>query len=243
MNHLPEPIPVSRRSLLIAGLVVGAGFMVPGCRSKGQTSQAGLPDPLWPDQQSTASKPLPDPGATIAVPLSGDIIPRSAWAKGGQRTSGDAHAMNGVRRITIHHTAMDANGLDTKSEVATMLDRIRKEHLRRNTRFVDIGYHYIIDPQGRVWEGRSLNLQGAHVADQNEHNLGISLMGNFDIQRPTPAQVHTLNAFVPQQMRRYSVRTASLFTHQELGASRCPGINLQQIMVAARSRGGSLTQA
>jgi hypothetical protein len=146
--------------------------------------------------------------------------------------------MNGVRRITIHHTAMDNSGLDSQREVGKMLDNIRKEHMRRDSRVVDIGYHYIIDPSGQVWAGRSTDLQGAHVKDANEHNLGICLMGNFEIQHPTNAQVRTLNAFVPAQMRRYNVHTANLFTHRELGTSACPGINLQQIMQAARSRSG-----
>jgi hypothetical protein len=34
----------------------------------------------------------------------------------------------------------------------------------------DIGYHYTIDPTGRIWEGRPVQYQGAHVKMNNEHN-------------------------------------------------------------------------
>jgi N-acetylmuramoyl-L-alanine amidase len=243
VNHDPQPespLPpsaVSRRDLISGGLLLGAGFLLAGCRSRGGTREGSLPEPLWPDKHAAIpSIPSPPPG-----PLPGpttEIIPRSAWASGGLRNSGQRHLMNGVRRITIHHTAMDASGLQGTAEIGNMLDRIRKEHLRRDSRVVDIGYHFIIDPQGRVWAGRSTMLQGAHVKDKNEHNLGICVMGNFEVQHPTPAQVRTLNTFVPTQMRRYNVHTSQLFTHRELGESACPGASLQQIMREARSRGG-----
>lgn len=223
--------------------MLGAGVLLAGCRSKGPLEQASLPGPIWPTDPGAKGATLPGPSGPIETtgdgfPDSSDIIPRSAWATGGLRGSGEKHMMNGVRRITIHHTAMDATGLDTRPEVAKMLDNIRKEHMRRDSRVIDIGYHYIVDPSGQVWAGRSTDLQGAHVKDQNEHNLGICFMGNFEYQHPTRAQIRTLNTFVPAQMQRFNVHTANLFTHRELGLSACPGANLQSIMVAARSRSG-----
>lgn len=234
---LQAPSPVSRRDLFRGGLILGAGVLLAGCRSRGSLDPATLPDPLWPDKD--IAKPSPTPNASrVAVGEAPNILPRSAWASGGIRGSGEKHQMNGVRRVTIHHTAMDASGLDTQAEVGNMLDRIRKEHLRRDSRVVDIGYHYIIDPAGRIWAGRDVGLQGAHVKDQNEHNLGICLMGNFEVSRPTPAQVQALTTFVPAQMRRFNVHSNQLYTHRELGTSACPGMYLQQIMKSARSRGG-----
>jgi len=232
-----QPTQLSRRELIRGSLVFGAGAILVGCRSRGGVDQTHLPDPLWPDQVPPKAATLPSNKAPATV-NDPNIIPRSAWAKGGLRESGAKHAMNGVRRITIHHTAMDSTDLRSRSDVATMLERIRQEHLRRDSRFIDIGYHYIIDPSGNIWAGRSTNLQGAHVKDQNEHNLGICVMGNFEIQKPTRNQLSTLNGFVAEQMRRYNVHSTMLFTHRELGTSACPGINLQQIMQAARSRGG-----
>lgn len=112
----------------------------------------------------------------------------------------------------------------------------RKDH-NNGKRWADIGYHYVIDPQGRIWEGRPTNLQGAHVKDTNEHNLGIMCMGNFDQQAPSAAQVAALDAFVVDQMRRYRVPITRVYTHQELNRSACPGRNLQAYMLQTRRTG------
>jgi hypothetical protein len=100
-----------------------------------------------------------------------------------------------------------------------------------------------VDPSGRVWEGRSVLCQGAHVQDNNEHNLGIVVLGNFEQQVPTPAAIHSLDRFVASQMSRFNVPLRRVYTHQELRRTACPGRNLQRYMLASRSRGGNLMLA
>ncbi len=138
----------------------------------------------------------------------------------------------------MHHSAIPSVGLNDRSAIVRQLQGIQREHMnRRGEPFADIGYHYVIDPNGEIWEGRSLSLQGAHVANQNEHNLGIMCMGNFDRHSPTPAQIATLQRFLSGQMQRYDVPVRRVYTHRELGKSSCPGNNLQRYMVSARSNG------
>ncbi len=165
------------------------------------------------------------------------VIGRAAWNNQAPVMS-RAHPMNGINRITIHHSAIPNDSLRSQADVARMLNGIRTEHMnRRGEPFADIGYHYIIDPAGRVWEGRSLALQGAHVANNNEHNLGIMLLGNFQNQQPTPAAISSLDGFTAAQMRRYNIAVNRVYTHQEIGKSACPGRNLQRYMDQTRSRG------
>jgi hypothetical protein len=168
------------------------------------------------------------------------VIDRSNWARGGPIRS-LANPMNGIYRITIHHEGEVASGLFSKEDVARRMEGIRQWHTGPKNGWADIGYHYVIDPAGRVWEARPLSLQGAHVKDNNEHNLGIMLMGDFNRQRPTGEQIAALVAFVPQQMQKYRVPVGRVHTHQELMPTACPGRNLQRFMVAARSRGGQLS--
>lgn len=182
--------------------------------------------------------PAPAP-APVQV---GAVMPRSSWTNVAPIVS-RAHAMNGVSRITVHHSAIPYDSLRSQADVTRMLNGIRTEHMnRRGEPFADIGYHYIIDPSGRIWEGRSLSLQGAHVANNNEHNMGIMVMGHFDRQAPTSAQVAALDSFVTRQMRAYRISVNRVYTHQEIGKSACPGRNLQRYMDQTRSR-GTLAQA
>lgn len=228
--------------------MLGLGAVLPGCRSAQRGASEKLPATSWPDRPVLPvahEEPIPAPAPVPAPPpvaaTMPGIIPRTSWASAGPRRSGEMYLMNGVQRITVHHSGMNSAGLSTREDVAHLLDNIRKEHLSRDPRFIDIGYHFIIDPQGRIWEGRSLAFQGGHVKAQNEHNLGICLLGNFDEQRPTGEQITSLNSLAPFMMRHFGVRTNRLHTHQELDrTTACPGRNLQRYMLAARMLRGAM---
>ncbi|MBG80616.1 MAG: hypothetical protein CMJ39_07920, partial [Phycisphaerae bacterium] len=107
-------------------------------------------------------------------------------------------------------------------------------------RFGDIGYHYAIDPAGRVWGCRPLTYQGAHVGGQNQGNLGIVVLGNFDKQSLNRAQQAAIMSFIAGESRRYAVSSSRIHTHQEMAPTACPGQVLQRYMVDIR-RSGSLT--
>ena len=112
------------------------------------------------------------------------------------------------------------------------LELVRRSHVGRG--FADLGYHYVIDRAGRIWEGRSLSYQGAHVKHQNPHNIGVMVMGNFELQSPTQPQLVTLTGAVRELRAKYRVPRRSVFTHRELGPTTCPGKRLQTNVVALR---------
>ena len=215
---------ITRRQVLQGGLLASAAALLAGCQTPQRVS-TNVPGPIWPDMEpGLGQPPLPPaiqpqqpsvtPQPRTAPGPIGGVIPRSRWT-----------------------SATDSNA------IARKLSNIRNGHInRRPEAFADIGYHYIIDPAGRVWEGRPLRYQGAHVEKRNEHNLGIMVMGNFEEQKPTTAQLSTLERFVIDQMRRYQVSAGNLFTHKELGGTLCPGKNLQRWMLAQRSPAGSFAR-
>jgi len=240
---------IDRRQALLLGLAAAGTGMLSGCAGGG--SMTDTPGPQWPTglgkdpgpSKPTIGKAPPVAPPSQIVPASTGVIPRSAWT-GAAVIASRCNPLNGVNRMTVHHAAIDNSELRSAEDVKRRLSSIRQDHInRRPEPFGDIGYHFIIDPQGRIWEGRPLRYQGAHVADQNEHNLGIMLLGDFTKQRPTNAAINSLNAFLIQQMRIYGVPSSRIYTHRELGKSTCPGANLQSPMIQMRGPGGSLRNA
>lgn len=243
-----EWFEVDRRTLLQMGALSGLAALVGGCAGGGGASAYNdtTPGPIWKDglrpgdtgRLTPPSKPSPG-GSRVEVdttPVAG-VIPRSAWTNAAIITS-RCQPMNGINKLTIHHAAVDNSDLRSSEDVKRRLASIRHEHVnRRPEPFADIGYHYIIDPQGRVWEGRPLKWQGAHVADRNDNNLGIMLLGDFTKQTPTSSAVNSMDAFVVQQMQRYRISVRNVYTHRELGKSACPGANLQRYVDQSRSGG------
>jgi len=235
----------SRRELIRSGLAAGAFLVFQGCASSARrpgvrvTPEPGDPSvwepvlhkPDWLDNPSSGTQTASVPG----------VIARSRWTSATTKTW-DTDPMNGISRITVHHDGMTAFTSTSQSEAAARLEMIRRSHV--NSRgWADIGYHYIVDPAGRIWEGRPIDRQGAHVADNNPHNLGVMMLGNYDQQAPTNAAVRALDDFVAAMMRKYRVPVSRVYTHQELRPTACPGQSLQRVMVSNRSRGGVLAQA
>ncbi|TVQ59146.1 MAG: N-acetylmuramoyl-L-alanine amidase [Phycisphaerales bacterium] len=244
---------VTRRDALVrsaAGLALFAGFgsFLSACESTRVSRSGALPNPRWPESPTATRPPTrqpyepprPSPGWE-APPAPSGVTSRAVWARG-EPIPSRMDPMRPIHRITVHHDGMPPVALTSRDDVARRLEQIRASHLQRN--FGDIGYHYVIDPMGGVWQGRPLNWQGAHVARQNEGNMGVLCLGNFEQQHPTSAQINSLNAFVVEQMQRHRVPPSAIYTHRELGPSLCPGRNLQAHMVAARApRSGALARA
>ncbi len=134
--------------------------------------------------------------------------------------------MNGIASITVHHEGWDRVFFTDRAQTARRLESIRSSHLKR-LRAGDIGYHFIIDRAGRLWEGRDLRYQGAHVKNHNPHNIGIMVLGNFDEQRPSQKQYDKLRVTVGGLMKLYRVAGRRVYTHQELMPTACPGTFLQ----------------
>jgi len=213
-------------------LLLGLGLLA-GCAESRMRTTAAMPSPAWPSTPMSLDAPPTVTSSSEPTRLANGIIRRSAWAKGPVVPS-LMNRMLPVRYITVHHTAMRFTE-SSEGATAAMMERVRLGHRDRN--FGDIGYHFAVDRAGRVWEGRPLAWQGAHVANKNEGNIGIVALGNFDEQSPTHQQVDALKRFVQYTMRTYNVPVSRVKTHQEWAPTRCPGTSLQRYMINVRSNG------
>jgi hypothetical protein len=100
-----------------------------------------------------------------------------------------------AQTVTVHHTDTRNNDLDPAATVRA----IYEYHAITND-WGDIGYHFLIDEDGRIYEGRWSGTNGMpahdsagnvvtafHVSSHNSGNLGIALLGAFVDQGPTDA--------------------------------------------------------
>lgn len=228
---------LSRRRILLSSLAAAA---LAGCTD--QRSLSSLPSMNWPDiaqpRPGDILPPPPGPTPPSVLPTglgtAANPIPRSHWTKA-HPLMGEINPMNGITRITLHHEGWTAVTFTDLATTAHRLESIRHAHRARG--WADIGYHYVIDRAGRVWQGRDVRFQGAHVRDHNEHNLGIMCLGNFDIERPSDAQLRTLCDTTRYFRRKYNVPIHLVKTHQEINPTACPGKTMQPRIVAFRSNG------
>jgi N-acetylmuramoyl-L-alanine amidase len=158
--------------------------------------------------------------------------PRSAWNPAPIQ-QGHLDPMGRIWRVTVHHSDIWFRDTSTAA-AAAQIRQIQRQHMV-DRGFGDIGYHYLIDPAGRIWEGRDLRWQGAHArGEHNKGNVGICVLGNFVSgshgQAPTEAQQRALASLLTQAMQTWSIPVEQIHTHRDFVQTECPGAQLQAVV-------------
>jgi len=180
-----------------------------------------------------------------------EIITRSEWgaaAPGGlsNLTSPDPDT------IVVHHTAQGytaAAQAGCSAEVGKKALRdVQASHFKR--RFSDVGYHFLIDGAGRVYQGRSYGAAGSfgpgrtppvlsvgsHVRGHNRHTIGVCVLGCFGAgageqgcnDTPSDAAVASLARVLAALSAAYDIPLTdqTVIGHRDLAATACPGTRL-----------------
>ncbi|MBX3269624.1 MAG: N-acetylmuramoyl-L-alanine amidase [Sandaracinaceae bacterium] len=175
------------------------------------------------------------------------IVERTAWrARATRCTSRD-----GARtRMAIHHTSSPSTG-----DVAARVRGFQAYHMDSRG-WCDVGYHFLVGADGTIYEGRPLELVGAHVGGHNTGNVGIALVGCFEPRNcspesrwgsaaPSDAMIASTQRLVAQLAAHYGITPSAtnLRGHREHSgqSTDCPGINVLHRIAEIRS--GAATPA
>jgi len=167
----------------------------------------------------------------------------------------------------VHHT-VNANGY-TRSQVPAIIRDIYAYHTQSRG-WSDVGYNFLVDRFGRIWEGRYGGVDrpviGAHTLGYNDDAFAMSAIGNFDITEPSNAIVEAYGRLFAWKLSLHGVSAAStrqwvtkaylhaINGHRDVGQTACPGKYLYakiptirrlaasyQKSFAARDRDGDLS--
>lgn len=154
------------------------------------------------------------------------IVPRGNW--GARPPNGVGDPPGDYTTIVIHHSG---NGGETDPK------QIQNQHMDKKG-FDDIGYHFMIDPRGVIYEGRSLDTKGSHVEGANTGKVGILIMGDFQPggfldfsdDKPTAEQL-TKAAELIEALKDLYPTITTLGGHKDFKPStECPGDDLYKIL-------------
>jgi flagellar hook assembly protein FlgD len=109
------------------------------------------------------------------------IITRSAWRASESIRRGAPRYASSLRFAVVHHSA--GSNSYTRAQSAAIVRGIQLYHVRGNG-WDDIGYNFLVDRYGQVFEGRyggaERNVVGAHAQGFNTGSVGVALLGNYD---------------------------------------------------------------
>jgi len=133
--------------------------------------------------------------------------------------------------IVLHHTLTPR---DFTSFEAVNNYHKNKWDLKSSLGFY-IGYHYFIDGQGKIWQGRADWEEGAHCKERgrNRDSIGVCLAGNFDQEMPSAQQLTALKKILKQLMVRHGLPEARLKFHRDYAPHKsCPGKSIKKGFVS-----------
>ena len=136
----------------------------------------------------------------------------------------------------MHHT-VNANNY-SRSDVPAILRGIYAYHTQSRG-WSDVGYNFLVDRFGRIWEGRFGGVDrpvvGAHTLGYNDYAFAMSAIGNFETVRPSEAMIRAYSALFAWKLSLHDVDAAStsqrvgrsyfkaINGHRDAGSTACPG--------------------
>ena len=138
--------------------------------------------------------------------------------------------MRQIDTLFIHCAATRPDWMQGESVEAKKAE-IDRWH--RDRGFDGFGYHYLIDRDGKVAQGRPLSRAGAHARGHNAKSIGICLVGGFGsdagdkfAKNYTPAQEMALKALIDTLQDEFP--NTRVRGHNEVANKACPGFNVQE---------------
>jgi hypothetical protein len=157
-----------------------------------------------------------------------------------------------INKVVIHHTVFPNNPDDLSSVVRSIYED-HKNRCADNSGYYDpnkpncdephelwqdIGYNFLIDQEGNIYEGRAggLGVTGAH-SPPNYGTIGISLIGNFQEETPNPKAIESLKLLLARMSDYWGLDLTwtgdlqgSVVGHRHRQLTLCPGDNLYSIL-------------
>ena len=210
------------------------------------TTDPTTTDPVVTDPTTT------DPATLVGNPA--DVTPkpqifsRSQWGADEKMRDKSSLRYYEVHAGYVHHT-VNANGY-RRAQVPSLLRGIYAYHTQSKG-WSDIGYNFIVDKFGRIWEGRfggvARPVVGAHTLGYNEYSFAMSALGNFETVKPRSAMLDAYGRLFAWKLSLHGVdassrsqqvgwRTFSAINgHRDAGQTACPGKYLYAKIPTIRS--------
>ncbi len=198
------------------------------------------------DENETAHPRGNDADCTCAQP---DICGRSCWCPSGDCPIDTTPESTVASHFIVHHSA----GQTTSSDFAAVVRSYYDLHTSTNG-WDDIGYNWLIDGNGIIYEGRGQGLQGAHFSCMNENTIGICVIGNYENATPTSEAINALQNFIAWgsceediDVQGMDLHPSSTFNLNNISghldgndspnacsSTVCPGVNLYGLLPSIR---------
>ncbi len=169
-----------------------------------------------------------------AAPRPTNIVTREEWKSDPSPIPDERK--HTPRYITLHHAGVLWTNSQTPEQFIRNMQAWGKrrpeiEQPPRNTYWPDLPYHFLIAPDGRIFEGRPIEYEPeSNTKYELAGNLGVEMMGDFNQQRPSPAQLESAVRLTAWLADEHKIAADAIRTHQDAapGSTSCPGADFSR---------------
>ncbi len=170
----------------------------------------------------------PGPKTTAARP---EIVAASDWGSKPQPIP-DSRKQT-PKFVTIHHAGV----VWTARVAPEVFVRNMQSWGQRDKGWPDLPYHFLIAPDGRIFEGRPLDYEPeSNTKYPLAGNVGVEMMGSFESQRPDPRQIASCVKLTAWLCDEYRIDPATVRGHKDAasGQTTCPGKDFDRYLKDGR---------
>ncbi len=145
------------------------------------------------------------------------VVTRTEWGcPDGQITTHGNLSYTTVTHLIVHHTFSPSGPIN--GDWAAAVRSIWNFHVFSNG-WADIGYNYVIDQNGVIYEGRSGgdNVAGAHFCGTNAGTMGVVIIGDFTGTTPPPAALNSLKKILAWKADQRGIDPMGISRHASSG--------------------------
>lgn len=134
-----------------------------------------------------------------------------------------------ITDITLHHSG-SAEPLTEDDDPVEKLQQLY-EWGAEERNWWDVPYHYLVDLDGTVYEGRNPQYAGdTNTRYDTRGHLLVTVMGNYDQQEPTDKQVEAISELMAWSADKYDLTEEDISGHYDLADTGCPGTHLRDVL-------------
>ncbi|MDX6506550.1 MAG: hypothetical protein QOG06_1194 [Gaiellaceae bacterium] len=204
------------------------------------------------------SPTLAGPAKRAEIAGGPSIVTRAGWHADESIRRAAPYYADGIHLAIVHHTA--GSNAYSKSQSASIVRAIELYHVKGNG-WNDIGYNFLVDKYGQIFEGRyggmTRPVVGAHAMGFNSGSVGVAVIGDYSSTSITPAaraalvsliawrldlaHVDPLSSVVrvsagnPRYPAGRAVTLRAISGHRDVYPTSCPGASLYAQLPSIRS--------
>ena len=134
-----------------------------------------------------------------------------------------------IQKITIHHTGSAEPLKPDEDSIENVQNLLSWSRESRN--WWDLPYHYLVDLDGNIYEGRDTRFAGDINGNYDPAgHLKIAVIGNYNLQEPSERQISSIRTLISWAVASFNISPDKIYGQDDWTNTTGPGIHIRSLI-------------